>query len=65
MLTIRRPLLPLALAATLAFLGMNGRRLTPTNDEAYGFVVAVATGSLNDVPAIARVLATNSEPRSS
>lgn len=54
----------LALAATLAFPGMNGRRLTLTNDEAYDFVVAVASGSLNDVPAIARVLATNSESRS-
>jgi death on curing protein len=55
----------LALAATLAFMGMNGRRLTLTNDEAYAFVIAVATGSLNDVPSIAGVLATNSEPRMS
>ena len=55
----------LALAATLAFMGMNGRRLTLTNDEAYDFVIAVATGSLNDAPAIADVLATNSKPRRS
>jgi death-on-curing protein len=54
----------LALAATLAFMGMNGRRLTLTNDEAYDLVIAVASGSLNDIPSIAGVLATNSEPRS-
>jgi death-on-curing protein len=53
----------LALAATLAFMGMNGRRLTLTNDEAYDFVISVPTGSLNDVPSIARVLASHSEPR--
>jgi death-on-curing protein len=53
----------LALAATLAFMGMNGCRLTLTSDEAYDLVIAVATGSLNDVPSIAGVLASNSEPR--
>ncbi len=42
----------LALVATLAFLGVNGRRLTMSNDEAYDFVIAVATGELNDVAAI-------------
>jgi death-on-curing protein len=54
----------LALAATLAFIGMNGRRLTLTNDEAYDFVIAVATGSLNDVASIADVLTNNSDSRS-
>lgn len=54
----------LALAATLAFMGMNGRRLTLTNDEAYDFVTAVATGSLNDVASIADVLTNNSDSRS-
>jgi death-on-curing protein len=53
----------LALAATLAFMGMDGHRLTLTNDEAYDFVIAVATGSLNDVPSIAGVLETNSQPQ--
>lgn len=55
----------LALAATLAFLGMNGRRLTLTNDEVYDHVIAIATGSLSDVPAIADVLTNNHEPRAS
>lgn len=43
----------LALAATIAFLGINGKRLTFTNDEAYDFIMAVADGELNDVPSIA------------
>jgi death on curing protein len=42
----------LALAAVLAFLGMNGYRLTLTNDEAYDLTIEVAVGSL-DVPEIA------------
>lgn len=48
----------LALAGTLAFLGLNGRRLTLTNDEAYDLVLAVAAGELDDVVAIAERLAT-------
>ena len=43
----------LALSATLAFLGMNGYRLTFSNDEAYELVMAVAAGELDDVAAIA------------
>ena len=43
----------LALSAMLAFLGMNGYRLTFTNDEAYELVMAVAAGELDDVAAIA------------
>lgn len=47
----------LALAATLAFLGLNGYRLTLTNDEAYELVMAVAAGELDEVSAIsARLL---------
>ncbi len=53
----------LALAATIAFLGMNGLRLTTTNDEAYDLIVAVASGQLDDVPAIAAVLAQRTAPR--
>ena len=52
----------LALAATIAFLGMNGTRLTFTNDEAYDFIIAVATGSLDDVSAIAAKLRSQSTP---
>jgi death-on-curing protein len=43
----------LALGALIAFLGMNGRRLTLTNDEAYDLIIAIATGELSDVAAIA------------
>jgi len=46
----------LALAATLAFYGVNGWRLTMTNDEAYDLVMKVATGDLDDVSQIAAVL---------
>jgi death on curing protein len=43
----------LALAAMIAFVGVNGWRLTFSNDAAYDFIIAVATGELDDVPAIA------------
>jgi death on curing protein len=47
----------LALAATIAFLGMNGRRLSLANDDAYDLVIQVSTGELNEVPDIAARLA--------
>lgn len=47
----------LALAATIAFYGVNGIRLTFSNDEAYELVMAIATGKLGDVAAIAEGLA--------
>jgi death-on-curing protein len=43
----------LALAGTIAFLGMNGLRLTLSNDDAYDLIAAIAAGELDDVPAIA------------
>ena len=46
----------LALAGTIAFLGMNGWRLSLTNDEAYDLVMAVAAGELDDVAGIASML---------
>jgi death-on-curing protein len=52
----------LALAGTLAFLGINGRRLTLSNDEAYELVMNVATGELDDVAAIAPGLANEPVP---
>jgi death-on-curing protein len=52
----------LALAATLAFLGINGQRLTLSNDAAYDLVIAVATGELDDVARIADVLRDNTAP---
>jgi death-on-curing protein len=53
----------LALAGTLAFYGMNGLRLTLTNDEAYDLVMSVATGELDDVNAIAQRLKPNTAKR--
>ena len=52
----------IALAATIAFLGMNGIRLTLSNDEAYDLVMSVATGALDDVSSIAAALHAGSEP---
>lgn len=46
----------LALAAILAFYGMNGLRMTLSNDEAYDFTIDVAAGRLNDIPQIAATL---------
>ena len=43
----------LSLAGMIAFLGMNGSRLTLTNDEAYEFIMDVASGRLDDVSEIA------------
>lgn len=53
----------LALAGTIAFLGVNGQQLTMSNSEAYDLVVAVATGSLDDVAEIAGVLRAGTGPR--
>ncbi|MCL2417730.1 MAG: type II toxin-antitoxin system death-on-curing family toxin [Conexibacteraceae bacterium] len=51
-----------AFAATFTFLGINGVRLTFSNDHAYDFVIAVATGELDEVTQIAAELRANSEP---
>jgi len=53
----------LALSAVIAFYGMNGHRLTFTNDEAYDLVIAVAAGKLTDVREIARILRKGTVPR--
>jgi death on curing protein len=53
----------LALAATLAFLGVNGQRLRLSNSDAYDLVIAVATGELDDVAEIANTLRNNTLPR--
>jgi death on curing protein len=47
----------LALAGLIAFYGVNGRRLTMTNDAAYDLVIAVASGALDAVADIAEILA--------
>lgn len=51
----------LALAATIAFLGMNGRRLTLTNDEAYELATSVATGEPAEIAAITQRIRSGSQ----
>jgi len=46
----------LALGSVIVMLGMNGHRLTMTNDQAYDFTIAVATGQFEDVATIADFL---------
>ncbi len=53
----------LALAAVIAFYGVNGHRLVLTNDEAYARVMDVASGSVDDVAPIADVLRAGVAPR--
>lgn len=53
----------LALAATLAFYGMNGLRVTLTNDEAYALVMRVARGEQHDIGQIAALLKRTTTPR--
>ena len=53
----------LALAATLVFLGLNGMRLTMSNEEAYLLVMQVAAGELRDVVDIAHRLEEATVPR--
>jgi death on curing protein len=52
----------LALAGVIAFFGVNGRRLTLSNDEAYDLVIAVAGGRLDAVGQIAARLAHATRP---
>ena len=52
----------LALAGVIAFYGVNGRRLTLTNHEAYDLIIAVATGQLDSVEEITRRLQDATEP---
>jgi death-on-curing protein len=53
----------LGLAATLAFYGMNGPRLTLSNDEAYRLVMSIATGERTEISVIAAVLEPGTAPR--
>jgi death-on-curing protein len=53
----------LALAALIAFYGVNGHRLTLTNDDAHDLVIDVATGHLDSVEEIAGRLRSATEPR--
>jgi death-on-curing protein len=53
----------LALAAVIAFYGLNGRTLTLTNDAAYDLVMSIAAGHLDAVDDIAAVLRPGTRPR--
>jgi death on curing protein len=53
----------LALGALIAFYGINGRRLSLTNDAAYDLVMQVAVGQLDSAEAIAAVLEKVTQPR--
>jgi death-on-curing protein len=53
----------LALGALIAFYGVNGHRLTLTNDAAYDLVMQIATGQLDSVDDIAAILGKSSRPR--
>ena len=53
----------LALAALIAFYGLNGRRLTLTNDAAYDLVMNVISGKLDSAEEIAAALHRATRPR--
>ena len=53
----------LALAGTIAFLGVNGMRFRLSNDEAHDLILAVAEGELDDVAVIAEAIRRSTEPR--
>lgn len=53
----------LALAALIAFLGINGLRLTMTNDEAYDFIIDIAEGTLVEVSEIGARIESRTSPR--
>ena len=53
----------LALAGTIAFLGINGMRLTLTNDAAYELVMTVAAGRHNEIPELAELIRSGIRPR--
>jgi death-on-curing protein len=54
----------LALAAALAFYGVNGWRLTLTNSEAYELIMAVASGDIDEVDELSAALESGTQPRS-
>ena len=53
----------LALAGLIAFYGVNGLRLTLSNDDAYLLIVDITEGRLDEVAAIARRLKASTKPR--
>jgi death-on-curing protein len=53
----------LALASAIVMLGINGWKLTLSNDEAYDLIIAVATGELSEVSDVAARLRSGSTTR--
>ena len=53
----------LGLAALIAFLGKNGRRLTWSNDDAYAFIVDITSGHQDEVSDIAHQIMLGSQER--
>ncbi|CAN5373348.1 type II toxin-antitoxin system death-on-curing family toxin [soil metagenome] len=53
----------LALAGLIAFYGVNGLRITMTNDQAYDFIISLVVGELDEVLDIAALLEGATEPR--
>lgn len=51
----------LGLAAVIAFYGLNGWRLTMSNDDAYDFVMSIAAGALDEVSVLASWLESGTE----
>jgi death on curing protein len=47
----------LGLAALITFLGINGKWLNWSNDEAHDFIIAIATDELADIPSISAAIA--------
>ena len=52
----------LGLAAVVVFYGVNGARLVMSNDEAYDFIMAVASGDLSEIAEIAEILRSKARP---
>jgi death on curing protein len=53
----------LALAAVIAFCGLNGLRLSLTSDQAYDLVISIAAGQPDGADAIAAILRNATQPR--
>ena len=53
----------LSLGATIVFYGINGIRLTLSENEAYDLIIAIATGDLDDASEIAKRLQAGTAPR--
>ncbi|MCW2856785.1 MAG: Death-on-curing protein [Marmoricola sp.] len=52
----------LALVGLIAFLGVNGLRLTLSNDSAFDLIMGIADGELDDVGSIAAIVTASVEP---